>query len=186
MSGDNSIVSGVSGRYATALFELALEERKIDEVAGNLARFDALIEGSDDLARLVRSPVFSAGEQVRAIDALLAKAGISGIAANFIRLVARNRRLFVFRDAVRAFAALVAQHRGEIGAEVVSAAPLSAGQVKALKGALKKAMGKDVTLDERVDAALIGGLVVKVGSRMIDTSIRTKLDSLKLAMKEVG
>ncbi|MGE0230185.1 MAG: F0F1 ATP synthase subunit delta [Flavobacteriaceae bacterium] len=186
MSGDNSIVSGVAGRYATALFELSLEERKIDEVSRDLGRFNALIEGSEDLQRLVRSPVFGAGEQAGAVDALLQRAGISGIAANFIRLIARNRRLFVFQEMVRGFAALVSQHRGEISAEVTSAEPLSAAQVKALKESLKKAMGKDVSLNERVDAALIGGLIVKVGSRMIDTSIRTKLDSLKLAMKEVG
>lgn len=186
VSGDNSIVSGVAGRYATALFELSLEERKIDEVSRDLGRFNALIEGSEDLQRLVRSPVFGAGEQAGAVDALLQRAGISGIAANFIRLIARNRRLFVFQEMVRGFAALVSQHRGEISAEVTSAEPLSAAQVKALKESLKKAMGKDVSLNERVDAALIGGLIVKVGSRMIDTSIRTKLDSLKLAMKEVG
>lgn len=186
MNGDTSIVSGVSGRYATALFELALEEKKVDEVARDIERFDALIAGSEDLQRLVQSPAFSAAEQGRAIEAILAKAKITGTAAKFVGLLARNRRLFVLRDVIAAFRTLVSRHRGEISAEVTSAQALDAAQVKALKAALKSAVGKDVSLKERVDPSLIGGLIVKVGSRMVDTSIRTKLNSLKLAMKEVG
>jgi F-type H+-transporting ATPase subunit delta len=134
----------------------------------------------------VRSPVFGAGEQIAALDAIFAQAGIKSIAANFIKLAAKNRRLFAVRDMINAFRALAAQARGQVAAEVVSAEKLSAAQITALKQALKAALGKDVMLDQRVDPSLIGGLMVKVGSRMIDTSLRTKLNSLKHAMKEVG
>lgn len=186
MNGDTSIVSGVSGRYATALFELALEEGKVDAVSKDIDSFDAMVAGSEDLKRLVTSPAFTTDEQKNAVEALIAKAKITGSAANFLRLLAKNRRLSIIRDVARALRALVSQHRGEISADVVSAAALTAAQVKALKAELKKAVGKDVSLNERVDPSLIGGLIVKVGSRMVDTSVRTKLDSLKLAMKEVG
>lgn len=179
-------VSGVAGRYATALFELALESKSIDRVSGELDRVDAMIGESEDLARLVRSPVFSAEQQQRAMGAVLEKAGIGGITENFVRLTARNRRLFVLPGMISAFRKLVARHRGEVSAEVTSAHELNAGQVADLTAALKASLGKDVQLARKVDPALLGGLVVKVGSRMVDTSLRTKLNGLKIAMKEVG
>lgn len=183
---DDSIVSGVAGRYASALFDLAKDAKSVPAVAKDLDAFGAMIDGSADLNRLVRSPVFSAEEQIGALDAILAKAKIGGLTANFLKLVARNRRLFVVSEMIRAFRALVAADKGEMTAEVTSAHKLTAAQTKSLQAALKTVTGKTVALSETVDASIIGGLVVKVGSRMIDTSIRTKLNSLKTRMKEVG
>jgi F-type H+-transporting ATPase subunit delta len=181
-----SLESGVAERYANALFELALESEALESVDADLKRFAALVNESDDLRRLVRSPVFPADEQLRAISAVLDKAEIGGLAGNLIRLAAKNRRLFAVPDMVTAFGVLLARHRGEVSAVVTSAEPLSESHVSELKAAIKASLGKDVTLDTRVDASLIGGLIVRVGSRMIDGSLKTKLNSLKLAMKEVG
>lgn len=174
----------MAGRYANALFELALEEKKLDAVKADLDRFDALIAGSADLNRLVRSPGFSGEEQSRALNAVLKKAGIGGLSANFLNVIASNRRLFAVRDMIRDFKKLLAQHKGEVTAEVTAAETLSDTHLKALKGALKSVTGKDVDLNVRVDPAIIGGLVVKLGSRMVDSSLRTKLNSIKYAMKE--
>ena len=184
MASEQPIVAGVAGRYATALFELALEDKVLDKVRTDLDRFDELIAGSDDLKRLVRSPVFTADEQVKALEPILQKAGISGIAGNFIKLVASNRRLFALPQIVRAFRALVAKHKGEVQASVTVAEQLSDAHLKSLKDALNAVTGKDVDLQVQVDPAIIGGLVVKLGSRMVDTSLRTKLNSIKTAMKE--
>ncbi len=185
MAGQDPIVAGMAGRYATALFELALEQKALDAVKADLARFDALLAGSADLQRLVRSPVFSSEEQLRAIAAVLDKGGISGIAANFIRLVARNRRLFAIGQMIRAFRHLVARHRGEVSADVTVAEQLSESHLGALKEALKSVTGgKEVELDVKVDPAIIGGIMVKLGSRMVDASLRTKLNAIKFAMKE--
>jgi F-type H+-transporting ATPase subunit delta len=181
-----SPVSGVAERYAKALFDLALEEKSLAEVEAGLAQFLALIHESADLRRLVKSPVFSAGDQSRAVAAVLDRAGIGGTVANFIKVTAANRRLFIVPDAITAFQRLAARQRGETAGEVTSAEPLTDAQLTALKAALKSALGKDVALQTNVDPSLIGGLIVKVGSRMIDGSLRTKLNSLKLAMKEVG
>lgn len=184
MASEQPIVAGVAGRYATALFELALEDKVLDKVRADLDRFDALIDGSDDLRRLVRSPVFTAEEQVKALQPILQKAGIDGIAGNFIKLVASNRRLFALPQIVRAFRALVAKRKGEVSASVTVAEPLSDAHLKSLKDALNSVTGKDVDLQVEVDPAIIGGLVVKLGTRMVDTSLRTKLNSIKTAMKE--
>jgi F-type H+-transporting ATPase subunit delta len=185
MAGQEPIVSGVAGRYATALFELALEERQLDAVKADLDRFAALVEENADLSRLVRSPVFTAEEQTKALTAVLANTGISGLAANFLKLVAANRRLFAIGQIIRTFRSLVARHKGEVTAQVTVAESLSDNNLEALKGALKTVTGgKDIDLDVKVDPAIIGGLIVKVGSRMVDTSLRTKLNSIKLAMKE--
>jgi F-type H+-transporting ATPase subunit delta len=185
VAGQDPIVAGMAGRYATALFELALEQKAIDAVKADLERFDAMLVGSADLDRLVRSPVFSSEEQLKAIGAVLDKSSISGIAANFIKLVARNRRLFAIRQMIRAFRHLVARHRGEVAADVTVAEPLSAAHRGALEQALKAVTGgKDIELDVKVDPAIIGGLVVKLGSRMVDSSLRTKLNAIKFAMKE--
>ncbi len=186
VAGSKSSLGTVAGRYATALFDLAVETDALAAVEQDLGRFAGLIAESGDLDRLVRSPVFAADQQVRAVGAVLDKAEIGGLVGNFIRVVASNRRLFVMPDIISAFRKRLADHRGEVAAEVTSAEPLSDSHVAALKQALKASTGKDVALDARVDPALIGGLIVKVGSRMIDGSLRTKLNSLKLAMKEVG
>ena len=176
----------MAARYASALFDLASEAKSIDVVADDLARFDALVAGNDDLKRLVRSPVFSSEDQTRAVTALLDKIGIGGVAGNFIRLVAKNRRLFAIADMIRAYKALVARSRGEMTAAVVAAQALSEDHLATLKAALKATTGKDVAINVKVDPGLIGGLTVKIGSRMIDASLKTKLQSIKIAMKEVG
>jgi F-type H+-transporting ATPase subunit delta len=179
-------VSGVSGRYATALFELARDEKSIDAILADLNKFDAMLADSADLKRLVRSPVFSAEVQMKALDAVLDKAGISGISAKFLRVLTANRRLFAVADVIRAFRALVANFKGEATAEVTVAEQLNDKNLDALKAALKSVSGKDVALNVKVDPSIIGGLVVKLGSRMVDSSLRTKLNSIKNAMKEAG
>ncbi len=185
MAGEDHIVPGMAGRYATALFELALEEKAVDAVKQDLDRFDALIADHPDLMRLVRSPVFSADEQLKALSAILDKAGIKGIAANFLRVITTNRRLFAVRDMIRGYRMLVAQHRGEVTAEVTVAEQLNDKNLDALKSALKSVTGgKDIDLEVNVEPAIIGGLIVKLGSRMIDSSLRTKLNAIKFAMKE--
>ena len=184
VASENGIVSGMAGRYGTALFELALAENALDAVETDLNRFDALVADSTDLARLVRSPVFGAEEQTKALAAVLDRAGIGGLAAKFLKVVASNRRLFAVRDIVKAFRALVARHKGEVTAEVTLAEQPSQQHLAAVKDALKAVTKKDVQVDVKVDPSLIGGLVVKLGSRMVDTSLRTKLNAIKLAMKE--
>jgi len=184
MAGEDPITSGMAGRYATALFELALEQKAVDAVRNDLDRFDAMLAESEDLRRLVRSPVFTAEEQSKALGAVLAKADIAGLAANFLQLVARNRRLFAVRDMVKAYRALVARHKGEVTAQVKVAEKLSDAHLAALSDALKSVTKQNVRIDLEVDPAIIGGLVVKLGSRMVDSSLRTKLNSIKLAMKE--
>lgn len=184
MSGQEPIVTGMAGRYATALFALASEANTIDAVKADLERFDALVGESADLARLVRSPVFSAEQQGQALGTVLQRAGIGGLAANFLKLVTANRRLFAVRDMIKAFRELVAQHKGEATAEVTVAEKLKDEHVEALRAALKAVSGKDIDLDIKIDPALIGGLVVKLGSRMVDSSLRTKLNAIRHAMKE--
>lgn len=184
MAGEGAIVSGMAGRYATALFELAREQNAIDTVKVNLDRFDALVAEIADLARLLRSPVLSADEQGRALSGVLDKVGIDGLAANFLKLVATNRRLFAALDMVKAYRALVAKHKGEVTAEVTVAEKPSEAHLAAIKDALRAVTKKDVQVDVKVDPAIIGGLVVKLGSRMVDSSLRTKLNAIKVAMKE--
>jgi F-type H+-transporting ATPase subunit delta len=173
----------MAGRYATALFELALAENAVDAVTGDLDRFDALLADSADLNRLVRSPVFTAEEQMKALTAVLERAGIGGLAAKFLKVVASNRRLFAVRDIIRAFRTLVARHKGEVTAQVTLAEKPTDAHLAAIKDALGTVTTKDVQVDVKVDPSIIGGLVVKLGSRMVDTSLRTKLNALKLAMK---
>lgn len=184
MAAEEPIVSGMAGRYATALFEVASEQNAVDAVKADLDRFDALLTESPDLVRLVRSPVFSAEEQLQALSAVLDRAGIGGLSAKFLKLVASNRRLFAVRDMIRVFRKLVAQHKGEVTAEVTVAEALKNEHVEALRSALKQVSGKNVDLDVKVDPAILGGLVVKLGSRMVDSSLRTKLNAIKNAMKE--
>jgi F-type H+-transporting ATPase subunit delta len=181
-----SPVTAVAKRYAGSLFDLALETKSIAAVEKDLGRVEALIVGSADLGRLMMSPVFSADDQVKAVSAITAKAKITGHVANFLRVAARNRRLFAVPSMIAAFRQIAATHRGEVAADVTSAHALTAAQEKELKETLKSISGKDVAFKVAVDPSLLGGLVVKMGSRQIDTSLRTKLSSLKLSLKEVG
>jgi F-type H+-transporting ATPase subunit delta len=184
LASEDPIVSGMAARYATALFNLASEANTTDAVKADLARFNALVTESADLRRLVRSPVFSVEEQLAALSAVLDKAGIGSLAAKFLKLVTSNRRLFAVRDMISAFGELVAKHKGEATAQVTVAERLKNEHLEALRAALRSVSGKDVDLNIKIDPAIIGGLVVKLGSRMIDTSLRTKLNAIKHAMKE--
>jgi F-type H+-transporting ATPase subunit delta len=186
VAAEDPSVSGVAGRYATALFELARDEKSVDAVKSDLDKFDVLLNESADLKRLVRSPVFSADAQLKALSAVLDKAGISGTSAKFLKVLTSNRRLFAVADVIRAYNALVAKFKGEATAEVTVAEALNGKNLDALKAALKSVTGKDVALNVKIDPSIIGGLVVKVGSRMVDSSLRTKLNSIKHAMKEAG
>ena len=185
MATDDTITGGVAGRYASALFELAEEANQVRQVEKDLIQLQSLLNGSADLKRLVRSPVFSSEDQGRSIAAIAEKAAYSPLVVNFLKVLARNRRLFAVGDITRTFLALAARQRGEVNAEVSSAHPLSDEQLAALKDTLRASAGKDVNLITKVDPALLGGLIVKMGSRMIDSSLRTKLNSLKTVMKEV-
>jgi F-type H+-transporting ATPase subunit delta len=180
------MVSGMAGRYANALFELALEEHAIDAVKADLDRFDGLIAESPDLQRLVRSPVFTAEQQTKALSAVLDKAGIGGLAARFLKLVSSNRRLFAAPDMISGYRKLVALHKGETQATVTVAEKPTEAHLAAVKDALKAVTKKDVQVEVKVDPSIIGGLIVKLGSRMVDTSLRTKLNAIKHAMKEVS
>ncbi len=187
MAAVETIVSGMAGRYALALFDLARDTNSIDEVGAALQRFVGLIDESPDLQRLVRSPVFSADEQARALDTLLARAEITGTAANFLKLVASKRRLFAVRDMIANYGKLTDASKNLVRAEVTAAEPLSDGHLDALKSALNDATGgQNIALDVKVDPQIIGGLIVRLGSRMVDGSLRTKLNTLRLRMKEVG
>jgi len=182
----SSPISGLAERYAGSLFELALEAGAARAVEGELGRFEQLIAESGDLERLIKSPVFSADEQHRAVAAVADRAGIAGLVGNFLRVVAQNRRLFAIPAMIRAYRRIAAERRGEVAADVTSAHPLTAGQQEELETALKDVTGKDVAITLAVDPSLLGGMVVQIGSRQIDTSLKTKLNSLKLALKEVG
>lgn len=183
---DQTLVSGVAGRYATALFELASEANAVDAVSADLNSFSAMIAESADLKRLIESPAFSAEEQVAAVKALLAAAGITGLAGNFIGLVASKRRLFALPGMIAGYRKLVAEAKGIVSAEVTVAEQPSAKRLDEIRATLKEVAGKDVDVAIKVDPAIIGGLVVKMGSRMVDASLKTKLNSIRLAMKEVG
>lgn len=186
MADTSQHISGVAERYASSLFELALEAGSVAETGADLDRLQAMLNESDDLKRLVESPVFTAEDQSRALLAVCAQAGIQGLAANFLKVVAGNRRLFALSGMIRSYRVIAARHRGEVSAEVTSAHALTPAQETELKEALKGVTGKDVTVNVTVDPSILGGLIVKVGSRQIDTSLRTKLSTLKLALKEVG
>lgn len=176
-------VSGVPGRYASALFELASEEKSAEKVGQQLAQFGAAIDASEELQHIVASPVFKAEDQMAAITGIAARLGITGVALNFLKLAAANRRLSALPGMIKAYATLLATSKGELAGEAISAEPLTDAQLKDLKAALKGALGQDVALSTRVDASILGGLIVKVGSRMMDNSLKTKLQNLKIAMK---
>ena len=186
MPAETSVVSQLAGRYAAALFDLAKDKGALDEVEDDLARIDTMLAESADLRRLVRSPVISAEDKARAIGALMERAEVSSLVARFMGVVAQHRRLFALRPMIRRFVVLIAEHRGEVAAEVTSARPLSAAQTAAVSRALAKVVGREVKVAATVDEGLIGGLMVKVGSRMVDSSIRSKLARLRLALRGVG
>lgn len=186
MAAETTLVSGLAGRYATALFELARDNNSLDSVAADLDRIDALIASEKSFADLLRSPLFSRDEQSKGVEAVLARLGAGNLVRPFVGLVARNRRLFALAGMIRGFRVLLAAHRNETLAEVVSATPLSDAQLDSLRAALAQASRGTIRLDTKVDPGLIGGLVVKLGSRMVDASIRTKLNNLKVSMKGVG
>ena len=186
MAAESVGTGGLAGRYATALFELAEERSALDAVESDLRDLEGLLSENPELERLVRSPVISRTEQGQAMETVLAKGGAGELTRHFIGLLAQKRRLFALVAIIRTFRAKLAAHRGEITAEVTSAQPLRPEQLAAVTAAIKDSVGRDVTVDVKVDETLIGGLVVRVGSRMLDGSIRTKLQNLQLAMKEVA
>ena len=180
-------VSGMAGRYAQALFDLAKESKTTDKVAADLATFRGMIDESADMRRFLKSPAFSSEEQIGALNALLAKAGIAGTAANFLKLVAIKHRLFAVDDMIRDYSKLNDAERGISRAEVTVAEPLKDAHLLAIKDALAQVAGSDsVEVDVKVDPSIIGGMIVKLGSRMVDSSLKTKLNSLRTRMKEVG
>ncbi|MFO1106151.1 MAG: F0F1 ATP synthase subunit delta [Amaricoccus sp.] len=186
MSSSASLTSGVAGRYATALFEIARESRSLDKVEADLAALQQALADSPDLRAAIASPVFSRQDLDGVVQALASRMALGPEVANTLRLMAHNRRLFVLPALIAQVKALAADARGEVTAAVTAATPLSDDQLASLRAALKAGIGKDVALDITIDPALIGGLVVRVGSRMIDTSIRSKLANLQNVMKEVG
>lgn len=175
--------TGLAGRYATAVLELAQEEKSVEALERDFATLKTMIRESDDLARLVRAPVFSRDEQKKGMDAILHRMEAAPLTRRFVLTLASKRRLFALPDIIASFGALVAKLRGEVTADVTSARPLSDAEVAELKSVLKAKLGRDARIDARVDPALLGGLVVKVGSRMIDSSLRTKLNGLRAAMR---
>ncbi|MGD0192028.1 MAG: F0F1 ATP synthase subunit delta [Rhizomicrobium sp.] len=183
MASEAPVASGLAGRYATAVFELALEEKCVDTVANDFATLKAMIAESSDLALFVRAPVFSREEHEKGMDALLRRIEATPLTIRFVLTLAQKRRLFALLDVVRAFDALLARQRGEVDAEVTSAHPLNDRQTAELKRILKSQLGREPRLEAKVDPSLLGGLIVKVGSRMIDSSLRTKLEGLRTAMR---
>jgi F-type H+-transporting ATPase subunit delta len=183
---DDPMMASMAGRYAAALFELAKEQKQLDQVERDVTAFQALLQASTELTRMVRSPIISADAQARALEAILARAGISGFTGNFFKLIVRNRRLFAVADMLKAFQSRLARERGEVSADVASAHPLTAEQMQVLFDSLQASIGKNVRISTRVDPSLLGGLIVKVGSKMIDSSLRTKLTNLKVAMKGIA
>ncbi|WDI32864.1 F0F1 ATP synthase subunit delta [Hyphococcus flavus] len=183
-SANSAPVSGVAGRYATALFDLAKEAGAIETVEGELRALQGSINGSDELRGFLKSPVYDRAEQMAVVEELAAKAGFGALTANFLKLIASNRRLFALEDMIRAFAKLAADDRGEVSAEAMTAAAMNDEQIKALRLEIERMVGKAVNLETRVDPDLLGGLIVKIGSKMVDASLRTKLNRLKTVMKE--
>ena len=186
MAGETSIIAGMAGRYANALFELARDKSELERVETDLKGFLGLLDESDDLKRLVASPVFSAEIQENAVSAIADKAGFGDLTKNLLHVIARNRRLSHVEDIIKGFKALLASHRGEVTAEATSAVALTDDQKAKLKASLKEVAGQDIELITKVDASILGGLIVKIGSQQIDDSLRTKLNNINKRMKEVS
>lgn len=183
MASEQPGVSGLAGRYATALFELAQEEKSVEAVERDFAALHEMIAGNADLDRFVRAPIYSRDEQKKGMDALLRRIEAAPLTVRFVLTLAQKRRLFALTDIIRAFGKLLSHQRGEVDAQVTSAQPLSESQTAELKSTLKAKLGRDARLQLNVDPSLLGGLIVKVGSRMIDSSLRTKLEGLRTAMR---
>ena len=186
MPSDTTGATGLSGRYAAALYELADADNKLDKVAGDLRALDAMIGESEDLSRLISSPVLSRDEQTNGILALCKKASMDELTQRFVGTTAQNRRLFALPSIIKAYLDELSYRRGEATAEIVSAQKLDENQLKAVSDVLKKAIGSKISVEQKVDESLLGGMIVKVGSRMVDSSIKTKLQQLRLSMKGVG
>jgi F-type H+-transporting ATPase subunit delta len=181
-----TIVSGVAGRYATAVFELAREEKRLDKVEADLAAIQSVMDESEDFRRLVASPLISREEQGKAVAAVLDRLKVQTVTRNFAGVVVKNGRLDVLPKIITAYNQLLAGERGEVTASVTAPRKLTEKQVKLVSDALAKHAGRAVKIDANVDESLLGGLVVRLGSTMIDTSLKSKLEHLQLAMKEVG
>lgn len=179
-------MAGLAERYAAALYELADEGKALDRVASDLRSLAKALDESADLTRLIRSPVLGRQEQGRAVKAILDQMGADPLTQKFLGLVAQNRRLFALPAMIKAYLTELARRRGEIAADVTSAQPLSAAQAEAVTAALRQAVGSKVSVETRVDPSLLGGMVVRVGSRMVDSSLKTKLQKMELAMKGLG
>jgi F-type H+-transporting ATPase subunit delta len=177
---------GLAQRYAAALLELAEEKHALDAVAADLVALGHMIAGSDDLQKMITSPLMDRADQSRAIVALAKAASFGELTQRFVGLVAGNRRLFALPGIIKAFQKMLADKRGEVAAEVTAAHPLTDAQKAAVSEAIKRVVGGKVSIDMKIDPGLLGGLIVRVGSRMIDGSVKTKLQKLQLAMKGVG
>jgi len=186
VAADSGGVSGLAARYASALYELADSQSAIDAVAGDLGKLKSMIDGSDDFRRFIKSPVVSRIDQSKGIAAIAGHAKLTDLTQKFLGLVAKNRRLFALPGMIAGFLEILASRRGLATAEVTSAAPLSDAQVSAIAAALKSTAGTSVSVVTKLDPSILGGLIVRVGSRMVDSSLKSKLQRLKLSMKGVG
>ncbi|WP_119167141.1 F0F1 ATP synthase subunit delta [Algihabitans albus] len=186
MAGTDETVGGLAGRYALALYELADQNKQLDAVASDLTSLQSLIAESGDLRSLIRSPVYGRDQQAEAIAAILERAGASDLVRRFVGVVAENGRLFALPRMIQGFIAELRRRRGEVTAKVISARALSETQRNALAETLQKKIGGKVEIDTQIDPSLLGGLIVQVGSRMVDGSLKSKLERLKFAMKGVG
>lgn len=186
MTASSSLTAGAAGRYATALFDLASEAGSLDQTEADLKALGAALDESPELGHLIRDAIYSRDQQGKSMAAICAKMGLSQLVQNVIGLMAAKRRLFAVPELIEVFDGLMAEHRGEVTAEVTSARPMSDAQSNALVEQIKSATGREVKLNANVDESIIGGLIVKVGSKMIDSSIRSRLTNLQSAMKEVG
>jgi F-type H+-transporting ATPase subunit delta len=186
LASEASGVSGLAERYAAALFDLADERHELDTVARDLRELRAMLQDSGDLMRLLRSPVLTRDEQGKAIAAVAEGAGLSPLTRDFLGVVARNRRLFAVPEMIEAYLRNLAERRGEVTAVVTVAQPLNEARQAALTEQLRRAVGARVAVDVRVDPALLGGMIVKVGSRMVDASLSSRLQRLRLAMRAGG
>lgn len=183
MPATSATATGLAQRYATAVFELAKDGQKLDRVGQDLAGLVALMNESADLERLVASPVISRADQAKAILAIADRAGLDQLTSRFLGLLAEHRRLFALPGIAKAYGTMLAAHKGEVAAEVISAVPLGEAELETLKTSIAGFVGQAVTVETRVDPALLGGVVVRVGSRMLDASLRTKLQQLEQTLK---
>ncbi|PHZ84402.1 F0F1 ATP synthase subunit delta [Paremcibacter congregatus] len=183
---ENLTITGLAGRYAIALFDLGRETKVLDKVAKDMATLSALLKESSDLVGLTLNPVFSSEDKARAVSAVVSAAKLDKLVANFVGVVAENGRLDQLQNIITEFNRILAHHNGEVSASVVTAHKLTKAQLDALKAKLKSMVGSDVNVETEEDESLLGGMVVQIGSRMIDSSLKTKLANLEESMKEVG